>query len=153
MAVKMRNDTNVIGTTTQYRRGLVTTIVTAAVIVAAILCVVFAWFRINSGVRGAMREAKDIRIAMKMKSIEQYGLGGTMYQATARNGLANGMEEQILKMADAEGDIVLQAWDTELNEPAAFTFQKDRYIIIFKQKEDGSAIWDGYYTLKLLEYE
>ena len=100
-----------------------------------------------------MRQARDVRIAMKMKAVEQYGIGGVLYQPTSRNGMAQGMEEEILKMAEAEGDIVLQAWDSEKNEPAAFTFQKDRYIIIFKMKDDGSAIWTGYYTLKLLEYE
>lgn len=144
---------HVIGTTNNYGRNLVATLVTAAVIVAVILCVVFFWFRINSGVRQAMREAKDVRIAMKMKAIEQYGLGGTLFLPSAKNGMTKGMEEEILKLADADGNIVLQAWDSENNEPAAFTFQKDRYIIIFKVKEDGSPIWDGYYTLKLLEYE
>ena len=153
MAEDNKNGTAVIGTTTNYRRGLAASIIAAVVIVAFILCIVFFWLRINSGTRGAMREARDIRIAMKMKAIEQYGLGGTLYQAASRNGMAKGMEEDILKMADADGNIVLQAWDSVNNEPSAFTFQKDRYIIVFKQDEDGSAIWDGYYTLKLLEYE
>ena len=153
MVEERNSSTPVIGSTTRYQRGIATAIVIAVMIVAVILCVVFYWLHINSEARGAMREAKDIRIAMKMKAVEQYGLGGRLYQPTARNGLADGMEEVILKMADAEGDIVLQAWDAEHNEPAAFIFQKDRYIIIFKQKEDGAAIWNGYYTLKLLEYE
>ena len=153
MAEEKQNVVHVVGTTDKYKSGLVTTVVTAAIIVAVILCVVFFWFRINSGVRQAMREAKDIRIAMKMKAIEQYGLGGVLYNSVARNGMADGMEDEILNMADADGDIVLQAWDVEKNEPSAFTFQKDRYIIIFKEDSDGSAIWNGYYTLKLLEYE
>lgn len=144
---------NIIGSTNRYKVSLITTLVTAAVVVAVILCVVFFWFRINSGTRQAMREAKDIRIAMKMKAIEQYGTGGVLFQPTSRNGMTKGLESEILELADAEGDIVLQAWDSSNNEPAAFTYQKDRYIIIFKQKEDGSPIWDGYYTLKLLEYE
>lgn len=153
MAEDNKSSTPVIGSTNTYRRGVMTSVVIAAIVVAAILSVVYFWFRINSETRDAMRQARDIRIAMKMKAIEQYGLGGKLYQPTARNGMADGMEEDILKMADAEGDIVLQAWDSDNNEPAAFTFQKDRYIINFKEKEDGSAIWDGYYTLKLLEYE
>lgn len=143
----------IIGTTNNYNRSIVTTLVTAAIIVAVILCVVFFWFRINSGTRQAMREAKDIRIAMKMKAVEQYGLGGTLFQPAVRNGMAKDMEEEILKMAEADGDIELQAWDSENNEPAAFTFYKDRYIIIFKTDSDGSPVWTGYYTLKLLEYE
>ena len=153
MAEDNNNRTQFIGTTAGYQRGVVASVVTAIIIVAAVLCGIVFWLHINSETRGAMREARDIRIAMKMKAIEQYGLGGTLYQATARNGMAKGMEEDILKMAEADGSIVLQAWDSDNNEPAAFTFQKDRYIIIFKESEDGSAIWDGYYTLKLLEYE
>ncbi|MCR5702074.1 MAG: hypothetical protein K6G76_08020 [Lachnospiraceae bacterium] len=136
-----------------YRGTTVKWVITAAVVVAVIFCVCFFWFSINSGVRRTMREAKDIRIAMKMKAVEQYGLGGVLYQPASRNGMAEGLEETILDMADADGNIVLQAWDSSNNEPAAFTYQKDKYIVIFKQKEDGTAIWDGYYTLKLLEYE
>ena len=153
MAEEVHSNSQIIGSTTLYRRRVIATVITAALIVAVILCVVFFWFRINSGTRQAMREARDIRIAMKMKAIEQYGLGGVLYQPTSRNGMAPGMEEEILEMSEADGEIVLQAWDTENNEPAAFTFQKDRYIIIFKEKDDGSAIWDGFYTLKLLEYD
>ena len=153
MAEERENGVKVIGTTTNYRRSIIATVVIAAVIVAVILCVVFFWFGINSGTRSAMREAKDIRIAMKMKAIEQYGLGGTLYQPIAKNGMTKGMEEELLKMADADGEIVLQAWDAENNDPAAFTFQKDRYIIIFKKQSDGTSTWKGYYTLKLLEYE
>ena len=61
---------------------------------------------------------------MKMKSIEQYGLGlgGVLYKPVSRSGMEEGMEKDILKMADADGHIVLQAWDNEKNEPSAFTF-------------------------------
>lgn len=148
-----QNGVILIGTTNNYKRSIITTLIVTAVIVTVVLCVVFFWFRINSGTRQAMREARDIRIAMKMKAIEQYGLGGTLYKPSVRNGMAKDMEEEILKMAEADGDIELQAWDSENNEPAAFTFYKDRYIIIFKTDSDGSPVWTGYYTLKLLEYE
>lgn len=153
MAEERQGNAHIVGTTNLYRRRVITTVLTIAVITAVVLCVVFFWLRINSGTRQAMRQARDVRIAMKMKAVEQYGLGGVLFQPASRNGMAQGMEEEILNMAEAEGDIVLQAWDSEKNEPAAFTFQKDRYIIIFKMKEDGSAIWTGYYTFKLLEYE
>ena len=153
MAEENQNGVAIVGTTKKYQMSVVTTLIAAAVIVAVVLCVVFFWFRINSGTRQAMREAKDIRIAMKMKAVEQYGLGGTLYKPSVRNGMAKDMEEEILKMAEADGNIELQAWDAENNEPAAFTYYKDRYIIIFKTESDGSPIWSGYYTLKLLEYE
>ncbi len=141
------------GSTTQYRRKLLTTIVAAALFIALILCVVFFWFRINSGARQAMREARDLRIAMKMKAVEQYGIGGIVYQPSARNGLAPGMEEELLKMADAEGELTLQAWDIPQNEAAAFTFRKDRYFVVFKLQEDGTGKWDSYYSFRLVSYE
>lgn len=146
-------NTHVIGTTRRYNENIISMLIAAVVIVAVILGIVFFWFGINSRVRQAMREAKDIRIAMKMKAIEQYGLGGTMYQPTAKDGLAKGIEEELLNMAEADGEIVLHAWDVENNEPDAFTYYKDRYIIMYRESSDGSPIWNGYYTFKLLEYE
>ncbi len=145
--------THVIGTTRRYNENIITMLIAAIVIVAVILGIVFFGLGINSGVRQAMREAKDVRIAMKMKAIEQYGLGGTMYQPMSKNGMAKGLEKEILDMAEADGEIILHAWDTENNEPASFTFYKDRYIVTFRQSDDGSPVWSGYYSLKLLEYE
>ena len=153
MAEENQNGVTVVGTTRKYQMSVMTTLITAAVIVVVILCVVFFGLGINSGVRQAMREAKDVRIAMKMKAIEQYGLGGTMYQPMSKNGMAKGLEKEILDMAEADGEIILHAWDTENNEPASFTFYKDRYIVTFRQSDDGSPVWSGYYSLKLLEYE
>ncbi|MBO6016290.1 MAG: hypothetical protein J6P60_06900 [Lachnospiraceae bacterium] len=152
MGVRDQNHYDVVGTTDHYLRNRILGYVFATVIAAVCACVIFAWLGINSGVRGAMREAKDVRIAMKMKAVQQYGLGKALFQPAAPGGLERNMEEQILELAEADGEIVLQAWDEEHNEPAAFSYQKNRYIVLFRQDEDGSPIWDGYYALKLLEY-
>ena len=105
MAGDNKNSTSVIGSTNAYHRSVVTSVVIITIVIAAVLCVIYFWFRINSGTRGAMREARDIRIAMKMKAVEQYGLGGKLYEPSAGNGMSKGMEEEILKMADADGNI------------------------------------------------
>ena len=127
-------------------------IIGAVIVIAAVLCVVFFWFGINAGARTALREAKDVRIAMKMKAIETYGLGGSVFKASSANGMSEGMEKEILSMADADGTIVLQSWDSNSNEPQAFTYQKDKYIVVFRMSEDGGISWKGYYTFMLLEY-
>lgn len=153
MIRRRRYDSSSIGNTDTYQTGIVSTTILVLLFIFVAFIVCFFWLRINSGVRHAMQEAKDIRIAFKMEAVEKYALGGIIYNPTTRNGMADGVEEKILKSADADGKIVLQAWDGAYNEPAAFTYQKDGYIIIFKKKDDGTAIWDGYYTLKLLEYK
>lgn len=144
---------SVLGSVIQYRRRLLTTIVAAAVIIALALCVVFFWLGINSGARQALREARDIRIAFKMKAVEQYGIGDAVYRPSAKNGLVPGMEEQILELADADGEITLQSWDVSQNEASAFTFRKDRFFVVFKLQEDGTGKWDCYYSVRLISYE
>jgi len=136
----------------RYHRNRILGLLFATFLVAACACLLFAWLGIDSGIRGAMREAKDVRIAMKMTALQQYGVGKVLYQPSKPSGLEQTTEQQILKLAEADGEIVLQAWDMVNNEPAAFSYQKDQYIILFRQADDGSPIWDGYYALKLLEY-
>ena len=147
-----KDNAPVIGTTTAYKWQMITMIMVAIVVIATVLCVVFFCFKINAGARLAVREAKDVRVAMKMKAIEAYGFGGSVYNPAAGNGMSDGMEEEVLKMANADGDIILQAWDKTDGEPAAFTYQKDRYIVLFRKDEDGHLSWEGYYTFKLIRY-
>ncbi|MCR4946484.1 MAG: hypothetical protein K5929_06005 [Lachnospiraceae bacterium] len=142
----------VIGTTTAYRKQMITMIIAGVAVIAVVLCVVFFWFGIKAKARTTLREAKDIRIAMKMKAIEKYGFGGAVYNPSAVNGMSQGIEEEILKMADADGQIILQAWDKEAREPSAFTYQKDRYIVLFNKSDSGAISWTGYYTFKLIEF-
>ena len=150
--VEKEQHSPVIGTTTAYRRQMITMIIAGVAVIAAVLCVVFFWFGINAKARSALREAKDIRIAMKMKAIEKYGFGGSVYNPSAVNGMSQGVEEEVLKMAEADGQIILQAWDKETREPTAFTYQKDRYIVLFNKSDSGAISWTGYYTFKLIEY-
>ncbi len=145
-------NTPVIGTTTAYRRQMITMIIAAVAVIAVVLCVVFFWFGLKAGARNALREAKDIRIAMKMKAIETYGLGGSVYKPSARNGMSEEMEKEVLSLADADGTVILQAWDSSTNEPQAFTYQKDKYIVLFSKSEDGGISWTGYYTFRLIHY-
>ena len=144
---------NANGTQTGYRRQVITMIIAAVLVTAGVLCVVFFWFKINTGAREALREAKDIRIAMKMKAIECYGLGGSVYSPASKNGIKDSMAEDILRMADAEGTIILQSWDSKADEPLAFTYQKDDYIVVFQETGDGGLSWKAYYTLELIKYE
>ena len=142
----------VIGTTTTYKRQMITMITAAVLVIAVVLCVVFFWLRINADARMALREAKDVRIAMKMKAIEVYGLGGTVYNPSTFSGMNKSTEESVLKMANADGSIILQSWDDDLREPNAFTYQKDRYIVIFSKDESGGLSWTVSYTFKVMEY-
>ncbi len=142
----------VIGTTTAYKKQMITMITAAVLVIAAVLCVVFFWLRINADARMALREAKDVRMAMKMRAIEVYGLGGTMYKPSSFNGMSQGTEEAVLKMANADGSIILQSWDNDLREPNAFTYQKDNYIVIFSKDESGGVSWKVSYAFKIMEY-
>ena len=51
IAEERQGSTHIVGTTNLYRRKVITTVVTIAVIAAVGLCVVFFWLTINSGTR------------------------------------------------------------------------------------------------------
>ena len=60
---------DLVGTTGRYLRNRIWGLLFATVTVAVCACLFFAWLGINSGIRDAMREAKDVRIAMKMTAL------------------------------------------------------------------------------------
>ncbi len=141
-----------VGNSTTYKKQTITMIFAVMLIAAAVLCVVFFCLRVNADARVALREAKDVNVALKMKAIEKYGLGGTVNSSTSMNGMSKGVEEEVLAMAHADGKITLQSWDEEAREPLAFTYQKDKFIILYNKDEEGHVSWTGYYTFKVIGY-
>ncbi len=113
------------------------------------------WARISAGSHNAMQEARGVRAAMKLVSIEYYGGDGSIYDSSAYDGMANGAADMIRTMAYADGEIELRAWDEVNNVPIAFTYRKDPYVIEFRRvgdPQDPDDVWDIYYAFHLMKY-
>ncbi len=115
----------------------------------------FTWARISTGSHNALQEARGVRAAMKLVSIEYYGGNGSIYDRNAYDGMAKGAADMIRTMSYSDGEIELKAWDEDNNVPIAFTYRKDSYVIEFRavgDMADPDDVWDVYYAFHLMKY-
>lgn len=129
--------------------------------IIVLLCVIvvtgglITWARISSGSHDALQEARGVRAAMKLVSIEYYGGDGSIYDSRNFDGMAKGAADMIKALSYAEGEIELKAWDEADNVPVAFTYRKGLYVIDFKtvgNPNDPDYVWDVYYAFHLMKY-
>ena len=115
----------------------------------------FTWARISTGSHNALQEARGVRAAMKLVSIEYYGGNGSIYDRNAYDGMAKGAADMIRTMSYSDGEIELKAWDEANNVPIAFTYRRDPYVIEFRSvgdPQDRDDVWDVYYAFHLMQY-
>ena len=128
------------------------------VIAALFICGIVIWSHVGSGARGALNHAKDIRVAMKLVSLEYYGGNGSIYDPSAENGMAENALSKIRSVAPVEGEIILTGWDYENNIPLSFTYREGRYLVEYREVGSGDGTygmngdWSVYYDFKVLEY-
>ena len=133
------------------RRIRIIKIIIALIFVAIIGAFALKLIGIYSGGKAAMREAKDVRIGLRMVAVENYGTSNKVYDPTSSNGLTEGMELSVLSASDADGRISVLSWDNSANEPSAFIYEKDQYIVHYNSNSDDDK-WKVYYTYRLLSY-
>ena len=113
---------------------------------------------IGAGARSALSDAKDIRVAMKLVSMENYGGDGSIYDPSTDSGLAPGALEKVHTMSRFKGDLVLKSWDSEKNIPLSFSYRAGKYLVEYKDTGSGdgsygmNGSWSVYYDIKVLEY-
>ncbi|MCR5102391.1 MAG: hypothetical protein K6B41_13660 [Butyrivibrio sp.] len=125
------------------------------IVIIVVLVVVFgaAFFKISTESHQVLREAKNVRVCMRLLSIESYGLGSSIYDSTKKNGLAEGMEERIAELSKEDGEVTLTAWNETDNLPQQFTYKKGNYIAVYDASGDKFKTWKIYYQLEVLSYE
>ncbi|MCR5655191.1 MAG: hypothetical protein K6G07_06065 [Lachnospiraceae bacterium] len=113
---------------------------------------IYSYASLSAASKRALREAKDVRMAMRLAAIESYAASESFYAPTASDGLQEGAAEKIAKLSSRDGTVVLTAWDKEENDPLAFTYRTGHYIVYFthdtETDEDG---WEVYYNLRVTD--
>ena len=128
------------------------------IIAAAIIGLICTIGHVSSNARAAISHAKQIRVAMKLISMQYYNGDGSIFDPTSDNGLRSGALEKIENVCLVDGDIVLNSWDTDNDIPLSFTYREGRYLVEYREigRGDGSygmnGSWSVYYDLKILEY-
>jgi hypothetical protein len=136
----------------KHRRSMIrlAVIITAVVIVVGGF-VVFNIFRIHSNGRIALREGKNIRLALVATDIELYPSGGNIFSPERANGLTPGVMESVKRLADVNGDLMLVAYDRNNREIRKLTYNTGDYLVTYES--DGiKEYWTVDYLWKILDY-
>ena len=116
------------------------------------------WSGIASGAHDALSHAKDVRVAMKLISLEYYGGDGSIYDPTTETGMAQDALTKMSSVLPIKGDIQLTGWDYENNIPLSFSYREGKYLVEYKEIGQGEGTygmngdWSVYYDFKILEY-
>ena len=137
----------------KHRRQLIRV---AVIMIAVMLLMVgfgtFYMVRMFAGGRVALREAKNIRLAMVSADIEAYGVGRSIYAPERAEGLSPGTHDKIAYLTDINGELRLTDYKKSEHLITGFTYKKSRYLVTFFVDEQGEENWKVDYLLPIMDY-
>lgn len=120
--------------------------------VAIIGCAVFFFFKIRVESKNALREAKNIRMALLTTDIEYYAQEKCVYNPDKKNGLEDGVAEKVDTLMDPEGKYSITSYSYKKHEVTGMTYRKGNYYVLFSK--DGDYItWDVTYLMKIYHFD
>ena len=138
---------------TKHRRQMIRlAVILGAVLLTLIGFCAFYVVRAFSGGRIALREAKNIRLAMTSADIEAYAAGTSIYAPERADGLATGTKEKIEFLADINGELRLTSYRKKDRQITGFIYRKSRYMVTFSVDEKGEENWKVDYLLPIMDY-
>lgn len=125
----------------------------AVVVIALIVgTAVFMFFKIRANAKTALREAKNIRVALRSADIEMYGEKKTIYNPYKPYGLEDGTVEKVNELTDVKGTYRITAYDNKLHELTGMTYTKDGYFVTFT-KVNGKVKWTVDYRMNVYTFD
>ncbi len=121
------------------------------VILAIIGVPIFACFRISSGAHIALREAKNVKLAMQMLDIEYYAEDTSVYDAERPDGLKKGAKERIDDILEQDGEVLLQAYNQKSRSIQAFTYTNDHYQVVYTYDKEEGDTWKIRYFFTVMD--
>ena len=72
---------------------------------------VFMFFRIRSNAKDALRDAKNVYLALYTTDIEYYAQGKSIYDHSKADGMAEGVKEKVEMLADSNGKYIITSYN------------------------------------------
>lgn len=88
----------------------------------------------NIKAKQALRDSKNIQLAMRLLSIQYYGEERKLYEMNTIYGMAADTIEEIKYLAGVDGDITLLYWNDEDGVPGKFCFKTDSFLVVYEYK-------------------
>jgi hypothetical protein len=132
---------------------LVKRVILVAVILLVVGVPVFLLFRLKTEGRIALREAKNVKIALDMISVEYYGMGLSIYDSDSASGLTSGVRDRIDELVDEEFDVSVTAYDKTTKNVTAFDYINQNYMIRYIYDAEKGDTWKVYYKYLIYDYD
>ncbi len=113
-----------------------------------IILALFAFVKIKKDARAALRDAKNVQMALRSADIEMYGNGKTIYDPTKKNGIADGAKERAETIYTTEGSYTITSYNTVKHDLTGMTFRRGKYVVYYT-KHDDLVHWDVDYILNV----
>ena len=124
-------------------------IIVAVLVIGAV--VVFA-VKLQIDGRDALREAKNVRLALRSADIEMYAKSMSIYNPQRKNGIEAGVKGKVEQIYAPEGTYAITSYDKSKHELTGMTYRKGHYIVTFV-KTDERIVWDVDYLLNIYRYD
>ena len=99
----------------------------------------------------ALREAKNVRLALATADIEMYGRGKTIYSPEMHDGLEEGVMDAVERYAGVSDGVTLLSYDRQTREIKMFTYRTDHYLITYILTDSGEE-WFVDYLWRIFVY-
>ena len=109
--------------------------------IATVFGTYFVW---RSEAHLALRQARNVWTALHMTGIEFYGLGKDLYDERTASGLKQEAEDQVRRVSEAEGSIVVLGSDKEHLEPTRLLYREGAYMVYYYLDENEERQWEVY---------
>ena len=124
------------------------------IIVAVLIIGAVAVFAVKLQIEGrnALREAKNVCLALRSADIEMYAKSMSIYNPQRKNGIEAGVKEKVEQIYVPEGTYAITSYNKSKHELTGMTYRKGHYIVTFV-KTDERIIWDVDYLLNIYTYD
>lgn len=135
----------------QFRRiWHITELILLIVLISAIA---FTYFRISTEGHRAFREAKNIKLAFQLLSVEYYGDKKSVYDPNKLNGMTEGVQERIAQLLENDGAVMITSYRKRDRKVTGFIYTIGRYRVTYRYNEEEEDDYTIDYVIPILHYD
>lgn len=113
---------------------------------------VFFWFYIRTNAKQALRDAKNVYMALNSVEIEYYAQGKSIYDPKKYNGLSEGVLQQVKALVDNEGTYRILSYDEKNHQILVLQYRRGFYQVNFYYSPQ-QTVWEVNYMMNIYRLE
>jgi hypothetical protein len=127
-------------------------IILIAIGILMIITALAAFIKLKAGARVALRDAKDVQMALETRDVEMYASGKTIYNPQKAYGIEDGVKEKVEEIAFVEGKYYVTSYNLASREITGFKYRVGNYVVYYNKSND-KVKWDVDYILRVYTFE